>query len=376
MPAPDSQTDPHADLIVVGAGIVGLAHAAQALARGLRVRVLERDGFALGASIRNFGHVCTTAQADRTLDLARTAREEWLRLGPLAGFGVDRCGTVVVARSAAELSVLEEFRESRSPEEVRLLTAAEVQDCVPLPPDDLYGGAHLPQDLRLDPLEALPALASWLRAEGADVRFGESAWRGGDGVVETPHATFTADRVVYALGHDVDRLFPEIAAAAEVRRCRLHMLEVEAPGRSTYRPAVLTGTSMLRYGGLSELPSVAAVREEIGRQTPALLEADVNLMFTQRPDGAVVLGDSHHYARHHAPFQEESVSQLLLDQGARLLGQPLRVRRRWRGIYAHSPRSDFLIAAPTPRTRVVSVTTGVGMTTAHGLARSILDDLC
>ncbi|HEY3736031.1 MAG TPA: FAD-dependent oxidoreductase, partial [Jatrophihabitans sp.] len=52
-----------ADLVVVGAGIVGLGHAAAALRRGLSVVVLERDSRAVGASVRNFGHVCTTPQS-------------------------------------------------------------------------------------------------------------------------------------------------------------------------------------------------------------------------------------------------------------------------------------------------------------------------
>lgn len=61
---------------------------------------------------------------------------------------------------------------------------------------------------------------------------------------------------------------------------------------------------------------------------------------------------------------------------AQLLGVGrLRVRKRWRGIYASSEAGEFLVATPCDATRVVSVTSGIGMTTAFVLAVDVLDDL-
>lgn len=89
-----------------------------------------------------------------------------------------------------------------------------------------------------------------------------------------------------------------------------------------------------------------------------------------------IVGDTHHYERTHPPFDEEDVADLVLCEGARLFAAgPLTVRRRWRGIYADSPRTDFLVAAPEPGVRVVAVTSGIGMTTALGLAPAVLDGL-
>jgi glycine/D-amino acid oxidase-like deaminating enzyme len=50
------------DLVVVGAGIVGLAHAWMAAKRGLRVAVLEKNSRCTGASVRNFGFITVTGQ--------------------------------------------------------------------------------------------------------------------------------------------------------------------------------------------------------------------------------------------------------------------------------------------------------------------------
>jgi len=42
-------------IVVIGAGIIGQAHALTALEAGWSVTLLERDGRSLGASVRNFG---------------------------------------------------------------------------------------------------------------------------------------------------------------------------------------------------------------------------------------------------------------------------------------------------------------------------------
>jgi len=358
---------------VVGAGILGLAHAVHAVRRGLDVTVVERDGRAIGASIRNFGHICATAQAGPALEYAALAREEWLRLGELAGFEVRQTGTVVIARSAAELAVLEELAADRGRDEVVLLTPQGVRDHFAAAADDVVGGAHLPRDLRVSPTDAVPALAAWLTDRGATFWWNTHAGAISPCTVHTSRGDLTAPYIVHTTGHDLDRLFPELAEAHDVRRCRLQMLEISPPGDVRIAPAVLTGTSLLRYAAFAQQPSAATVRREIAAEAPELLEVVMNLMLTQRPNGSIVLGDTHHYDR--TPFDDESVADLMLREGARLFGTGLTVRRRWRGVYADSPTTDFVTAAPYPGVRAVAVTSGIGMTTGFGLAATVLDGL-
>lgn len=359
------------DLVVVGAGVVGLSHAWHAVRAGLRVVVVERDECAVGASVRNFGHVCTTAQAGEVLDLAVVAREEWLRLGAEAGLPILEHGTVVVARTEAQARVLAEFEAERG-DAVRPLTPQGAADLLGFTPPGIVTAAHLPADLRVDPTTASAMFAAHLERLGVEFRWRTSVLDLQPGVVRTTRGTIRTARTVLAVGHDVDRFFPDVADEHRLVRCRLRMMEVDAPSGAVL-PAVLTGSSMLRYDGLAQQPSAADVRAELAAESPALLEQGVNLMLTQRPNGRLVIGDTHHYGVTEDPFEDEASDALVLGEMERLLGSPLTVRRRWRGVYASSAKAPFLVTEPIPDVTVASVTTGIGMTTALGLARRVLD---
>jgi hypothetical protein len=131
---------------------------------------------------------------------------------------------------------------------------------------------------------------------------------------------------------------------------------------------------MLRYSAFAETRAAAAVRERYAREEPELFARDVNQMYTERPDGTLLVGDTHVRGTTIAPFQDEEAFELLERISADLFGAPLRIRQRWQGVYATAPE-DFLITAPGPGIRVVSVTTGIGMTTGLGLAATVIDEL-
>ena len=362
------------DLAIVGAGIVGLAHAVHAVRRGLSVAVVERDERAVGASVRNFGHACLTVQAGEALRYGLTARPVWLELAAAAGFWAAECGTVAVARAQDELAVLTELADARDGA-VQLLSPAEVSRRVGELPGVL-GGAFLAQDLRVDPRSAAPAIAAWLATQGVTFHWATAAHTVEPGVIRTSRGELHSTWTVLAVGHNVDRHFPELARQAGVRRCSLHMLRVAAPGGRRIDPAIFSGSSFLRYAGFRACPSLPQLRQRLTTADPELLAAEVNLMLTQLPDGDLVIGDTHTYALTHDPFQEEAFDTLLLDRTAALLGNgPLTVHQRWRGVYASSTDREFLIAAPEPSIRVVSVVTGIGMTTSLGLAPTVLDGL-
>ena len=75
------------DDLVVGAGILGLAHAYHLAKSGRRVLVVERGRKAVGASCRNFGMVWPIGQPAGELEaMALASRGHWLNVVREAGF--------------------------------------------------------------------------------------------------------------------------------------------------------------------------------------------------------------------------------------------------------------------------------------------------
>ncbi|MFI0238512.1 TIGR03364 family FAD-dependent oxidoreductase [Streptomyces sp. NPDC016845] len=377
-PAPVSLPRDRSDLVVVGAGIVGLAHAVEAVRRGLRVTVVERDRRPVGASVRNFGHCCVTAQRGELLDLATRSRAGWLDAAARAGLWAPEAGALVVARSATELAVLEELREERGADAVRLRTRDETGDALGRAADDradLAGGALLPADLRVNPREAAPQLAAWLaRQPGVSIAWGTNVTGVETGTVHTSRGPVHGDQILLCVGHDLDRLYPDEAAAHGIERCRLSMARIEAPAAFRSDAAILTATSMLRYDAFTATPSAAALRAEVNGHSAELLDVGANVMFTRLSDGSVLVGDSHAYDTTEVPFQDEAVTALLLREVARVLGVPeVRVTERWQGVYASSRRGPLFVRDVATGVRAVSVTSGVGMTLSFGLAAATFE---
>ncbi|WP_286343179.1 TIGR03364 family FAD-dependent oxidoreductase [Frondihabitans sucicola] len=369
--------DQTVDVAIVGAGIVGLGHALAAVDRGLRVLVIDRGSRQTGSSVRNFGHACITVQSGAAQVHADRTRQLWLRLRDEAGLWLRDGGGFVVARHEDELAALGEFAARRRGS-VALLDADTVTAQTGVAPGLAVGGAHLLDDIQVDPREAVAAITAYLASRGVEFQFSTAVRTIRSGRLHTTRGRIGADQIVVAVNYDVDHLFPELAAAYEVRRCGLDMMRVAMPGLAVpLAGPVLTGWSMLRYSGFASAPSIGAVRARLHGSQPELAALDVNQMYTQLPDGTVIVGDTHYRDDAVTPFQQESAFEALLETTADFFGQErsaLQVLERWQGVYATAP-AEFLVEEPLDGVHLVSVTTGIGMTTGLGLADRVISEI-
>ncbi|WPB59023.1 TIGR03364 family FAD-dependent oxidoreductase [Xylophilus sp. GOD-11R] len=363
------------DLIVVGAGIVGLAHAYTAARRGLRVCVVERDAACVGASIRNFGFITVTGQgAGDTWRRARRAREVWGEVAPQAGIEAVHHGLYLTAFRPQALAVLEEFMGTEMGAQCELMEISEAARRAPvLRLDGAQGVLYSPHEMRVESRTAIGLLAKWLtQAHAVTFRFGEAVLEVATPRVRTSRAVLHAERVVVCTNTDINGLFAERLAPHGLRLCLLHMLRVMPEPGFKLPGSVMADLSLVRYHGYSQLPAAQKLMEQMRREEGESLDNGIHLIVVQSADGSLVVGDSHHYGAAPEPFADERVDDLILRHLHDTLKlQQCKVTERWVGIYPSSAQTDCLIDSPDDATRLVLVTSGTGASTAFGIAEDV-----
>ncbi|PZQ00545.1 MAG: TIGR03364 family FAD-dependent oxidoreductase [Variovorax paradoxus] len=365
----------HFDLVVVGAGIVGLAHAYTAAKRGLKVCVVERDAACVGASIRNFGFITVTGQgAGDTWRRARRAREVWGEVAPQAGIQAVHHGLYLTAFRPAAHTVLEAFLRTPMGAGCELLDTGEAARRAPaLQLQGAQSVLYSPHEMRVESRTAIGLLARWLaEAHGVVFRFGEAVLEVATPRVRTSRALLHAERVAVCTNTELHGLFAERLAPHALRLCQLQMLRVRPEPGFRLPGAVMADLSLVRYHGYSRLPEAAPLLEQMQREEGESLAHGIHLIVVQSADGSLVVGDSHHYGAAPEPFADQRVDALIL----RHLRETLRLRScevtaRWVGTYPSSAETDCLIDRPDDATRVVLVTSGTGASTAFGIAEDV-----
>lgn len=326
------------DVAVVGAGILGLAHALAAARRGKRVVVIDRDARANGASIRNFGFVTVTGQeAGDCWRLARRSRDVWAEVVEAARIPVLHEGLIVTARRPEAEAVIDAFLATDMGEAcARLTPEAARQRCPALRPGGATAALYSPHELRVESKDALPALADWLAAaHGVDFRWSTRVHAVATPRIETSAGVIEAETAIVCPGDEYLSLFPERIATYGVTRCKLQMLRIAPERPIALGAAVMSDLGLARYLGYAALPAAEPLKRRLDREQAAARANGVHLIVVQSADGSLVVGDSHHYGETLDPFISEQVNDLILDEAGAVLdlGRP-RVSDRWIGTYA------------------------------------------
>lgn len=362
---------------MVGAGIVGLAHAWAAARLGKRVVVIERDARANGASIRNFGFITVTGQQQgQVWNRARRSRDLWIAAAAPAGIPIEQRGLVLTVRTPEAQAVIEAFLAAPMGEGCEWLSAGRLKQRFPTPaPPATRGALFSPHEIRVESRTALPTLKAWLEARlGVVFMASAAALEVSPPIVRTSRGVVGAAAAVVCPGDDLVSLFPDEIAAQGVTRCRLSMLRLDDPG-FRLPSAMMSDLGLVRYLGYAELPEAAALRRVLEATHADCLRHGVHLIVTQSADGSLVVGDSHHYGDTPDPFAPQIAEDLILQEFEAATGlAPPPVIERWTGTYS-SAAGPMFAATPAPDVRLVMVTSGAGASTAFAIAEDVIGDL-
>lgn len=370
-----------ANVVVVGAGIVGLACALESARRGHRVTLVERSPRALGASVRNFGMVWPVGQTPGHLfQRAMRSRTVWIELAERAGFAAERCGSLHVARASDELAVLEEFHDRHGAEfGTRIISAADAVRAAPgLVRDGLLAAMWSPHELSVDPRQAIRAMPTFLReTHGVVTLFGALAIRAEPGSVELSDGReIECDHALVCTGEDFQTLFPHEFESCGLTRCKLQMMRTPAqPGGWRLGPHLAAGLTLLHYKAFQNCKALSALRDRIERERPEYLRWGVHVLASQNEAGEVALGDTHEYGLAVEPFCREDLDRFVLTYLCTFLQLPEpRIAERWMGVYPKSTTgATEFVMSPLPGVWIVNGVGGMGMTLSFGLAHEVWD---
>ncbi|HEY2547203.1 MAG TPA: TIGR03364 family FAD-dependent oxidoreductase [Candidatus Acidoferrum sp.] len=370
------------DVAIVGAGIVGLAHAYLAARSGRSVAVFERNPAALGASIRNFGMIWPIGQpAGQLHEMALRSREIWIEVLDQAKLPYFQTGSLHVAYREDELAVGREFSEK---------APSLGYDCAWLTPqqtlersnairrEGLLGALWSPTELVVDPREVVATLPEFLKERyGVQFFFNIAVQRVETSLLHASDQRFEADLIVVAAGDDFQTLFPECFRQSGVTRCKLQMMRtVPQPRAWKLGPSLAFGLTFKHYPTFQVCNHLQALKDRIATETPELDAWGIHVMVSQTASGELTIGDSHEYKLAVKIFDIPAVNQLILNFAKEYLRVPsLEIAEQWHGVYAKHPEHPYLRFTPTNGVHLVTVTSGIGMTMSFGIAEQTFREI-
>ena len=363
---------------IVGGGILGTAHAMEAVGRGHEVMQIEREPEARGATVRNFGLVWVSGRARGELAAAMRSRELWEKLGAeIPGIGFRPAGSITLMRTPGEVAVAEEVM-ARPDAGCRGFTLLEPADVLALNPalrGRYLAGLHCAHDGAVESRQALPAMREYMAATGRYTFVSHTEARSVDGTAVTDDrgTTHHGDLVIVCAGAAHGGLVRELAGELPVRRVRLQMMQTESLGEPL-TTAIADGDSFRYYPGFAG----SALNTLKGNEAQDVVadEHRMQLLCVQRLHGGLTIGDTHAYDE---PFDfdvTEAPYAYLVDVVEEFLGRALPpVRQRWAGVYSQCVDPDQLVCRTSPDDGIWVVTGpgGRGMTLGPAIAEQSAD---
>lgn len=345
------------DVIIVGAGIVGAAGAAECAQAGLKTLVLERGVIGGGTTAAGMGHIVVMEDSEAQFALTEYSRRLWLEMREELSSDVEYevCGTLWVAADDEELAEAARQEKFYTKRNVRtqILDGAGVRQAEPNLRPGLAGGLRVLDDGVIYPPCAARFLMDKARRHGAEFRGGVAveALLPEGGVRLADGSRIAAGRSVNAAGP----WSPELTPGLPVRKRKGHLVITE------------------RYPGFVHHQIV-----ELGylKSAHAISQDSVALNIQPRQTGQMVIGSSRQWNAEGAEVDQSILNRMLARAIEYLptLAQ-LSTTKVWTGQRPATPDKLPLIGPSIECDRIWLATghEGLGITASLGTGKLLAD---
>ncbi|SIT49395.1 Glycine/D-amino acid oxidase, deaminating [Paraburkholderia ribeironis] len=349
-----------ADALIVGAGIVGAACAAELAALGMQVEVLDAQCIGGGATAAGMGHLVVMNDSPAEFALSRYSRDLWLQLAPClhARDAFAQCGTLWVAADDEEWQAARAMQTAFEAQGIaaQLLDATALRHCEPALNASLAGGLRIEHDS----VVYAPTVAEWLltQSPGAaniSVRLATPvASISAGGVTLANGERVSAAHVIVANGLGAQQLVPSLPLQPK----KGHLL-------ITDRYPDLVHHQLLELGYIKSAHHAAGTSVAFNAQP--------------RPTGQLLIGSSRQFDTTD-PAVEMPVLAQMLQRAARYLPvlPTLNGIRAWTGFRAASPDGLPLIGPAgdfAPGVWLAVGHEGLGVTTSLATAKLLASQI-
>jgi FAD dependent oxidoreductase TIGR03364 len=376
----------HADILVIGAGVLGTFHSYFAAQKGYKTLLVERNTYPFDASTRNFGMIVRSIveTGGEWSTYVRTSQEIYQSIQQQHDIGVQVKGSLYIASTDIERIVLQEFVQAFSPAyNCTFLDIGEALHRYPFIQTSYCRGALLfPDDLTLEPRRMLRQLIPYI-VQTAPIEYipntnivaVESS--GSQGLARDANGNiYTADCIFICCGAEYRTLFPEFFLRSGLKICKLQMMQT-VPQPQILPHSILSGLSIERYPAFKSCPSYPLLQEQPIDQR--IREFGIHLLFKQASDGSIIIGDSHEYSSFEdANLGEEStnclINETVLSYGQQMITLPTwDIQKLWNGYYLIHPGHQVYTETIEDRIHIITGIAGKGMSTGPGFSRQHIE---
>jgi D-hydroxyproline dehydrogenase subunit beta len=346
------------DVVIVGAGIVGAACAAELARRAMRVAIVDRDFVGGGATAAGMGHIVVMDDSEAQFALTRYSQRLWqsLRADLPDDVEYEQRGTIWVAGDEDEMAEVRRKHQYYGTRGVptEVLGAVELKKLEPNLREGMVGGLLVPEDAVLYPPCAARFLVENAQRHGARLCLGKAMIQAGGGVVGfSDGSKIAAGLIVNAGGAWAADLMPGV----EIKRRKGHLVITD------------------RYPGFLRHQLV-----ELGylKSAHSLSRDSVAFNVQPRKTGQILIGSSRQFGAEHKGVDHDILNRMLLRAEEYMPGiRNLSAIRTWTGFRAATPDKLPLIGPWAGDSSLFLATghEGLGITTSLGTARLLVDQV-